>query len=423
VPTLLESREKVRELASKMLLVVEDSKLSDAEKLTKLKDYEPDLTTAQAEVADKEEIERHKAQIFTAAGKPNTDAADAPERGGYKSFGDEFIHSLGYKSLLERGLRGGNWSTGDVELGAKADLTEGTPAAPGGGWPLVTNPPTYVPGMVDIRTAPLTVEALFPHGTTNSPLIRYLVETVVTNAAAAVAEGALKPESALEFDAIDETLHKIATFLPVTDEMLEDWAQIRSYLNARLPLFVMQASEVQILSGDGTGANMVGLLNRPGLAPPIAQGTAPSLASDNAMDAIYRQITAIRWNSFIEPDGIVINPIAWQSVVLSKNSQGAYYANGPFLGVQPERMWGKAIVPTPAIAAQKALVGGFQQGAQVFVKGGITTEASNSHADYFQRNKTAIRAERRLALAVYRPSAFGMVTNLVEVAPTVPVGP
>ena len=33
-------------------------------------------------------------------------------------------------------------------------------------------------------------------------------------------------------------------------------------------------------------------------------------------------------------------------------------------------------------------------------------EASNSHSDYFQRNLTAIRAETRLALAVYRPEAF-----------------
>lgn len=421
MPTLLESREKVRELASKMLLVVEDPKLTDAEKLTKLTEYEPDLKTAQAEVADKEEIERHKAMVFNAAGRPASDGADAPERGGYKTFGDEFIHSLGYKALLERGLKGGSWSTGDVEL--KADLTEGTPGAPGAGWPLVTNPPTYVPGMVDLRTAPPSIEVLFPHGQTNSPLIRYLVETVVTNAAAAVAEGALKPESALDFDAVDETLHKIATFLPVTDEMLEDWAQIRSYLNARLPLFIMQASEVQILRGDGTGANMVGLLNRPGLAPPIAQGAGVSLATDNAMDAIYRQITAIRWNSFIEPDGIVINPVAWQSVVLSKNQMGAYYANGPFMSTTPERLWGKTVVPSPAMSAQTALVGGFQQGAQIFTKGGITTEASNSHNDFFQRNKTAIRAERRLALAVYRPAAFGLVTGLTEVGPDAPAAP
>jgi HK97 family phage major capsid protein len=157
---------------------------------------------------------------------------------------------------------------------------------------------------------------------------------------------------------------------------------------------------------------MVGLLNRPGLAATVTKGTAPSAADDNNMDAVYRQITRIRQNSFMEPDAIVISPTAWQDIVLSKNAQGAYYANGPFVGQQPETLWGKRVVQTAALTAGNALVGAFAQGAQMFAKGGITVEASNSHADFFQRNKTAIRAERRLGLAVYRPGAFGLVAGL-----------
>ncbi|WP_460406578.1 phage major capsid protein [Actinophytocola sediminis] len=410
---MVEAREKVRELAVKMLDVVEDPALTDAEKTTRLDEYEPDLKAAQDEVATKETIARRKAEIFHAAGrKPGDDEPDdTPERpGGYASLGEQFVKSTGYRSLVERGLKGGNWTTGDVEL--KAELSEGTPAAPGPGYDLVTTPPHIVPGIVDIRFRPLVIEDLFPGGATSSPLIRYLVETTVTNAAAAVAEGALKPESAMEFGTVDETLHKVATFLPITDEMLEDWSQIQSYLNARLPLFIRQASEAQILSGDGAGANMIGLLNRPGLAPTITKGTEPSLADDNEMDAIYRQITAIRWTSFLEPDAIVINPLAWQTIMLAKNSQGMYYANGPFVGQQPQTLWGKRVVNTPAIAAGEALLGAFSQAAQLFTRGGIVVEASNSHADFFQRNKTAVRAERRLGLAIYRPGAFGRVAGL-----------
>jgi HK97 family phage major capsid protein len=413
MPTLEESREKVRDIAAKMLVVVEDAKLTDADKLKKLEAYEPDLKAAQDEVSAKEAIDRRKAEIFKAAGKKGDNDAggdDRETRGGYVSLGEQFTKSLGYKNLCERGLKGGRWSSGDIEL--KTTLTEGTSGAPGGGYDLVTTPPNVLPGVVDIRFRPLFLEDLLPKGSTSSPLIRYLVEEAITNAAAAVAEGDLKPESALSFSTVDETLHKVATFLPVTDEMLEDWNQIQSYLNARLELFVRQAAEAQLLSGDGTGANMVGLLNRPGLAATVTKGAAPSAADDNNMDAVYRQITAIRQTAFMEPDAIVISPTAWQDIVLSKNAQGAYYANGPFMGVQPETLWGKRVVQTAAIAAGKALVGAFAQGAQMFAKGGITVEASNSHADFFQRNKTAIRAERRLGLAVYRPGAFGLVAGL-----------
>jgi HK97 family phage major capsid protein len=65
---------------------------------------------------------------------------------------------------------------------------------------------------------------------------------------------------------------------------------------------------------------------------------------------------------------------------------------------------------TAAIAAGTALVGAFRTAAQIFRKGGIRVEASNSHSDYFVKNLTAIRAEKRLALAVYIPGAFGKVT-------------
>lgn len=412
MPTLLEARERVRELAAKMLAVVEDAALTDAAKMTKLDEYEPDLKAAQDEVAAKEAVERRKAEIFQAAGRaPGDDEADPQDkRGGYVTLGEQFVRANGYKTLLDRGLKGGSWTTGDIEL--KADFSEGTPAAPGPGYDLVTTPPQIIPGIVDIRFRPLVIEDLFPGGGTTSPLIRYLVETAVTNAAAAVAEGALKPESAMSFDTVDETLHKIATFLPITDEMLEDWSQIQSYLNARLPLFIRQASEAQILSGDGNGANMIGLLNRPGLAPTITKGTGLSPAEDNEMDAIYRQLTEIRWTSFLEPDAIVINPRAWQTIMLSKNSQGVYYANGPFVGQQPQTLWGKRVVNTPAIANGEALIGAFASAAQLFTRGGIVVEASNSHADFFQRNKTAIRAERRMGLAVYRPGAFGRVAGL-----------
>jgi len=56
------------------------------------------------------------------------------------------------------------------------------------------------------------------------------------------------------------------------------------------------------------------------------------------------------------------------------------------------------------------LVGSFQQASQFFRRGGLRVEASNSHQDFFIKNLTAIRAEERGALAVYREGAFGKVT-------------
>ncbi|WP_269939018.1 phage major capsid protein [Arthrobacter sp. HY1533] len=413
--TLKEAQDKVRELSLKALAVAESPTMTFAEMKTALNGedgksgIEADIKKWEDEVAALSFVEEKRAQYAAATGSHVEDGADDKDTKSLGSIGSQFVQSDGYKSLMDRGLKGGSWSSGDVEV--KTTFTEGNAGAPGPGFAPVGQP-TVLPGIVDIRFKPLTIADLFPAGTTTTPLIRYLVETAVTNAAATVAEGNLKPESALSFGKVDEVLHKIATFLPISDEMLEDWAQARSYIDARLLLFVKLAEEAQLLNGDGTGSNLVGLLNRGGLATTVVKGSAPSTGSDNSMDAIYRQITAIRVTQFLEPDALAIDPLGWGEIMLAKNSQGQYYANGPFADMVGQALWGKRVAVSPAMADKTALVGAFQQGGQIFRKGGLTVEASNSHADFFQRNLTAVRAEERVGLAVYRPGAFGLVTGL-----------
>jgi HK97 family phage major capsid protein len=195
------------------------------------------------------------------AGAPSRTPAPTPatSRASRSPIGQQFVESAGYKGLIAAGLKGGSWSTGDVEV--KTLLSE----AAGGAATVAT--PTVLPGVVDIRFQPLTIADLFAQGTTTTPLIRYLVESSVTNAAAATAEGGTKPESALAFTNVDEPVRKIATFLPVTDEMLEDYAQTQSYIDNRLSLFVQIAEEAQLLSGSGPPRTSTGILNRSGLAP------------------------------------------------------------------------------------------------------------------------------------------------------------
>lgn len=408
MPTLLEAKNKVRELSKKGLEVAESTTMTFAEQKSALDPIEADIKKWMEEVESLQFVEDKRKSFMAAAGNPVDEGSAQEPNDGAKSIGAQFVKSAGYKQLVAKGVKG-NFTSGGVEV--KTTLTEGTAGSPGPGFTPVGQP-TVLPGIVDIKFKPLTISDLFPQGTTSTTLIRYLVETMVTNAAAAVAEGQLAPESALAFSQTDESLHQVKTFLPITDLMLEDWEQAQSYIDARLILFIKQAEETQLLNGDGLGANLTGLLNRPGLTANVVKGSGISAGSDNSMDAIYRQITQIRTTQFVEPDAIPIDPLGWQNILLSKNSQGAYYASGPFASAEQPALWGKKVAVSPALAANSAVVGAFAQGGQIFRKGGITVEASNSHADYFQRGVTAIRAEERLALAIYRPGAFGTVTGL-----------
>jgi HK97 family phage major capsid protein len=418
MPTLIEAQERVRDLSTKMLGVVEDGSLTTAEKATNLKAYKEDLTKWQKEVADLKAVDDVVSQLR------GSDVADvkAEEKDGggvaeVKSLGRQFVDGIqGTRSQMGGSFSGKRFSTGQVEL--KTLISEGTAGTPGPGYAAVQTP-TVLPGIVAIRRAPLTIADLFPQGSTDSPLLRYVVQAAYTNAAATVAEGALKPEGANSLAVVDSTLSKIAETYHVTDEMLEDFAQIQSFLDAQLVNDLKATEEVQLLSGNGTAPNILGLLNRSGLSTTFAKGSATanglgtnSPASDNDMDAIYRMITQLRVNSFIEPDNIVIDPASWQNVALTKSNQGVYYAGGPFMSVGNPGLWGVPVTVSVRMPAGTAVVGNFSVGGQIFRKGGITVEATNSNNDDFVKNLVTIRAEERLLLAIYRPNAFGVVTAL-----------
>jgi HK97 family phage major capsid protein len=283
-----------------------------------------------------------------------------------------------------------------------ATLTEG--AASGGD--LVV--PDVRPGIIPGSTRRLVLADLFAVGTTESNLISYMQETAFTNAADTVAEGAAKPEATLTFAAVSDPVRKTAHWLPVTEEMLEDVPQIRSYIDARLRLGIELTEEDQLLNGTTTAPDIVGIRNRAGLGTPIAVGAAP----DTGADAIFRQIAALFNSTGLMPDGIVMNPVSWQAMQLMKLESGEYVGDGPFGRPVAPTLWGLPVAVTTVMPAGVALVGAFKTAAQIFRKGGIRVEATNSHADFFIKNLVAIRAEERLALAVYRPAAFGEVTGL-----------
>jgi HK97 family phage major capsid protein len=342
------------------------------------------------------EIERLTAGMTTprtAAGQPRA----------MKSLGQQFIESATgqfFVKKLHHGTR--SWHTPVAELIEMHAATLTEDAASGGD--LIIS--DFRPGIVPLLFKRLTVRDLLAPGSTDSNNVSYMKETTFTNTAAAVAEGAAKPESTLIFDLVNDLVQVIAHWLPVTEQMLEDVKQICAYIDARLRLGVDLTEEDQLLNGDGTAPNISGILDRVGLTAAQARG------ADTNADAIFKEQMKIFNASFVMPDGHVINPTNWQTIQLAKDANGQYYGSGPFAGPQAATLWGLPVAVSPSIVANTSLTGSFKSSAQIFDLGGMRVDVSNSHSDFFIKNLVAIRAERRLALAVYRPAAFGTSTGL-----------
>jgi len=260
---------------------------------------------------------------------------------------------------------------------------------------------------LELLTRRPVVADLIPQGTTGSPALRYVEETVNTNNADFVAEGGTKPESALQFADRTATVRKIATVLPVTDELFADAPAMRSYTESRLRLFMALREESSLVSGTGVGLEYYGMLNVPG-----SQTKATSSYGGNVLDTLYNAMVAIQVNSFLEPSGIIMNPLDWADIITLKTADGVYIWGQPNAAPGPHRVWGQPVVPTPIMPQNTAVVAAFSSCMQIFRREGVTFSVSDQHNDFFITNKLMLRVEERLAFVIYRPSGVCIVTGV-----------
>jgi len=322
---------------------------------------------------------------------PNGDGR--PARAETREFGTILRENVGYKQFRANGLRG----TAVIELNdaeAKTLMTLSDFAVP----------PTRRAGVVEsVQNRVSIVDLLLP-GSIDGPSLTYLEETTFTNAAAETAEAGLKPEAALDYTERTDNVKKIAAWIPVTSETLADVSAAQSMIEGRLSYMVAQRLNSQLLVGDGTGANLLGIMNRTGIQTQ-AKGADPT------PDAIYKAVTKVRIGGDAEPTAIVLHPNDWQDIRLLRTADGAYLFGGP-ADDAPERIWGFDVRSTVGITENTGLVGAFRPHGQFFLREGLRIIISTEHADFFIYNKVAILAEMRGLLAVYRAAAFCKVTGI-----------
>ncbi|ADW73427.1 hypothetical protein Rahaq_1809 [Rahnella aceris] len=260
--------------------------------------------------------------------------------------------------------------------------------------------PQRLPG---IDTAPkqrLFIRDLIAPGRTGAPAIFWVQQTGFTNAAKVVAEGTTKPYSGIEFATKITPVTTIAHMFKAAKQILDDFAQLQSTIDAEMRYGLKYVEEQEILFGDGTGVHLHGIVPQASAFDP-----AFSVEQQNGIDDLRLAMLQAQLARF-PASGHVLHFIDWAKIELTKDTLGRYILANPS-GLIGPTLWGLPVVATEEAAFQgKFLTGAFNAAAQLFDREDANVVISTENADDFEKNMISIRCEERLALAVKRPEAF-----------------
>lgn len=341
-------------------------------------------TSFEAKAAEAKELrskwEQHvsdkEALADIAADLPDIDAPTPAE--SPKGAGETFVKSAAFQHMTK--TYGSNIPDQAAQLpavqvgGFKTLVT--SPAST-----LTANPPVIIPTVY----GPLSFANAFTMVETTQNAVDFVTSTF-TNAAATVAEGAVKPESALAWSTVSIAISKIAHHIPVTTEALSDYPQIRDIIDNELVRGVQATAETNVATAVDAWAGL------------------PTQAFATSMLQTLRTAIGTVKNAGHRPTGILMNPANTLSLDLLVGSDGHYIGTSPFQYDGNPRVWGLPVYESTAVPSGFAYVGDLSS-IIVYYRQGITVSTGWVNDD-FTRNQLRILAEARLGVGIRHAAAL-----------------
>lgn len=257
-------------------------------------------------------------------------------------------------------------------------------------------------GMVAGTMQRLFIRDLLTAGRTASNSLEFVRETGFTNNADVVSENPTnaKPESQITFELDSVPVATIAHWIKASKQVLADAPMLASYIDGRLRYGLKLKEEAQLLNGSGVGLNITGLMtaataySNPGVNP----------VGETAIDRLRLAMLQVTLAEY-DADGIVLSPIDWTAIELTKTTDQAYLFTSP-TGMQTPILWGRPVVASQSLTAGDFLVGAFGQAAQLWDREDARVTISTEDNDNFTKNMVTMLCEERVGLTIFRPEAL-----------------
>jgi HK97 family phage major capsid protein len=284
----------------------------------------------------------------------------------------------------------------------KAAGTIAKPTANGGGVaPDFIAPVSIAHEIVQARN----VIPVFP---TDSDTIKYVQFTRGQGGFGTVAAGAAKPQ--LDYVPTPQIapVTKIAGYVTLQEEFLEDVSGAPAWLAAELPQAYLDQETYQIMKGDGsvnagTGTGLKGLFSQWATAQTLPNGSVTT--TSNNWDKIAAALAQVRV-TLRATDAIWLSPSDYKELMINKGNtlEYTYPIQADFGGILS--IGGVPIYQHTVFNPGEGLTGDFRRGTAIFQKKAMTMKTSTEMGNNFIQNLITVLLEGRIALPVFFPEAF-----------------
>ena len=271
-----------------------------------------------------------------------------------------------------------------------------------------------VPGFKFDPNRPQNMRQIIPNGSTGSDVVRFVKESGYSNGAAAANEGATLGQTDFDMTATSVNVEKIGTYLRISEEMLNDTAQLTSYISNRVPAKLLEVEDDQILGGNGVAPNLNGLYNSGTNFDTSANGAFyQSVDSANEFDVLVAAINQLALSNY-KPNYILLNPTDFHKILLLKDSQSRYLKDQVYQGLQPSFM-GVPVIINNEVNAGSFLVGDFNS-CQLWIRENLAVSFHREDGTNIRDGFVTVRCQERIALATYLP--LGIIDGTFSTAKT-----
>jgi HK97 family phage major capsid protein len=247
----------------------------------------------------------------------------------------------------------------------------------------------------------LLIRQLLTTGRTGTNVVAYAKQTLRDSQAGMTAEEAASAESSYGYSKATTNVKKIAHHTNISEETVADSQLLQTEVDGEMRYGLDLEEDKQILSGDGIGDNLSGLLTQ---APAFV--AAAGLPDANPIDRLRLALLQIVLEDYI-PGGFILNPTDWAKIDLLKvgASDDRYVFGNPGAQTLP-MLWGKDVVESNTMSINEFVAGDFQMAATVYDRSDAEVLISSEHGTNFIEDMLTMKATKRLALAIKRPMAL-----------------